>query len=128
VGVVGTCELILKKYRKRRELKSLLAVEPLHASLRDFQNRTAIELRNELTEKERTEILAKADEMLSDRNYFFMFPYQLSGVESPWNYDPIEKKYWQKKRYEETSVHTVDSPRDVKIVWEINRFKDLPVL
>ena len=66
--------------------------------------------------------------MLLDDNYFFTFPYRTRGLEDPWNFDPLEDKSWPKRQYEETRVHGHDTPRDVKIVWEINRFKDLPAL
>ncbi|MFI5264301.1 MAG: alginate lyase family protein, partial [Candidatus Kapaibacterium sp.] len=59
---------------------------------------------------------------------FFTFIHHLKDIADPWNYDPVEKKYWIKKYYEETRIHSPDTPRDVKIVWEINRFKYLPLL
>ena len=73
-------------------------------------------------------IIERADAMLADENYVFTFIHHLKNISDPWNYDPLENKYWQKKRYEETRVHSPESPKDVKIVWEINRFKYLPLL
>ncbi len=77
---------------------------------------------------ERNAIIARAEAMCHDENRFFTFPYTLHGIDRPWNYDPIEKKYWPERHYTESELHAADTPNDVKIVWEINRFKDLPTL
>ncbi len=74
------------------------------------------------------QIFERADSMLRDENYVFTFPYSIRRLQQPWNYDPIEEKYWPKRFYSETLLHASDTPKDVKIVWEINRFKDLPAL
>ena len=73
-------------------------------------------------------ILAMADAMLRDENTFFTFPYRLRGIDRVWEFDPLEKKYWPRRHYSERHLHAPDTPRDAKIVWEINRFADLPVL
>ena len=73
-------------------------------------------------------ILAKADAMLRDENCFFTFPYRFRRIDRPWEFDPMERKYWPRRRYSEQALHAEDTPQDVKIVWEINRFKDLPTL
>ena len=73
-------------------------------------------------------IIAKADGMLHDENTFFTFRYHLRGIERRWEFDPLEKKYWPRRHYTEKQLHSADTPRDVKIVWEINRFTDLPTL
>jgi hypothetical protein len=80
------------------------------------------------SEAHRALILASADRMLADENMFFTFPYQLRAVERPWNFDPIERKHWPARHYTEQLLHAADTPKDVKIVWEINRFKDLPTV
>src|SRR5205085_4694344 len=43
-------------------------------------------------------------------------------------YDPLEKKHWPRRHYTEKKLHAADTPSDAKIVWEINRFKDLTIL
>lgn len=73
-------------------------------------------------------IIRKADAILRDENIFFTFPYHTKGVDRPWEYDPIERKYWPRRHYTEQILHSHDTPSDVKIVFEINRFKDLPTL
>jgi hypothetical protein len=81
-----------------------------------------------LSEADRGAILQCADAMLLDANEFFSFPYQTKGIERPWNYDPLARQHWPRRFYSERILHGHDTPKDVKIVWEINRFKDLPVL
>jgi len=72
-------------------------------------------------------VLERAEAMLRDENLFFTFPYQ-TRLERPWEYDPFEQKHWPRRHYTEQKLHGPDTPRDVKIVWEINRFKDLTTL
>lgn len=73
-------------------------------------------------------ILAQADAMLRDENIFFSFPYRTKRIDRPWEFDPIENKSWPRRHYTEHKLHDTDTPKDVKIVFEINRFKDLPIL
>ncbi len=124
LGLIDAMRLIAEKYLKHRRLLALLKQTPGALTLRTRSESIPLTI----DDKEKEEILLKADAMLADKNYFFTFAYKIAEIDDPWNYDPLEGKYWQKKHYEETTVHTIDSPRDVKIVWEINRFKDLPVL
>ncbi|HEY6170639.1 MAG TPA: alginate lyase family protein [Candidatus Kapabacteria bacterium] len=123
LGISGTLSLILEKNKKKKRIASLLANHGGIATLKQFDI-----LPPTLTPEEESVIIEKADAMLRDENFFFTFPYKTRDIEDPWNYDPLEDKRWHKKHYEETRVHTADSPKDVKIVWEINRFKDLPIL
>lgn len=123
LGLIRTLSLILEKRKKKIRIASLLAKHDGIATLKQFEI-----LAPSLTPEEETAIIEKADAMLRDENFFFTFPYKTQDIEDPWNYDLLEEKYWQKKHYEETRVHGADTPKDVKIVWEINRFKDLPVL
>jgi hypothetical protein len=123
LGIGGTLSLILEKRKKKIRIASLLAHHEASAALKPFEI-----LAPSLTPEEAAAIIEKADAMLRDENFFFTFPYKTQGIQDPWNYDPFEDRYWQKKYYEETRVHGADTPKDVKIVWEINRFKDLPVL
>jgi hypothetical protein len=123
LGIGGTIHLLAQKRAKRKRLAALL-----HETLGSAKLITAKNISIEISDKERTTIIERADELLNDENYLFTFSLHLKGMPDLWNYDPIEKKYWQKKGYEETQVHSADTPRDVKIVWEINRFKYLPLL
>ncbi|HYM19414.1 MAG TPA: alginate lyase family protein [Candidatus Kapabacteria bacterium] len=124
LGLAGTVKLLIKKRRKAKYLTSDLIITNSVATLKKDISYAPIEL----TEEEKRTIIDEADEMLLDENLFFSFRYHLQNIHDPWNYDPLEKKYWPKRKYEETLVHSDDTPRDVKIVWEINRFKDLPIL
>ena len=72
--------------------------------------------------------IERASAMLRDENYFFTFPYSTRDTQRPWEYDPLERKYWPRRHYTEQQLHAADTPSDAKIVWEINRFKDLPTL
>ncbi len=137
LGMGSTLLLLAQKRAKKKRLAKLLQIYPGAAKLSDAVGRTFLSGSKETsrtdmnvrpTEEEIATITERADEMLRDENYFFTFLHHLKGIPDPWNYDPIEKKYWQKKNYEETQVHSGDTPRDVKIVWEINRFKYLPLL
>jgi hypothetical protein len=76
----------------------------------------------------REAILAFAESLLRDENYFFTFPYRTRDVDRPWEFDPIEGKHWPRRHYTERTLHAHDTPRDVKIIFEINRFKDLTAL
>ena len=125
LGVSGTVKLLAEKRDKKARLKKLLlGVQHDAALILSLNEAKSIEINPNEIEA----ILEKADAMLLDKNFFFTFQYATKGIDDPWNYDPLEKKYWQKRQYEETRVHGIDTPRDVKIVWEINRFKDLPTL
>ncbi len=123
LGIIRTLSLILEKRKKKKRIASLLANHDGIATLKQFDI-----LPPSLTPEEENTIIEKADAMLRDENFFFTFPYKTKDINDPWNYDPFENKHWQKKHYDETRVHSADTPKDVKIVWEINRFKDLPVL
>jgi hypothetical protein len=124
IGVRRTLLLVIQKFVKKRRLQKAYSIIPPPFSMRSIP--AAIEPK--ISDEERAAILTKADAMLADENYFFSFRYHLHSTDDPWNFDPLEKKYWPKRHYEETKVHGADTPSDVKIVWEINRFKDLPYL
>lgn len=123
LGIRRTISLIFEKQKKKKRIEAVLAHHNGFASLRQFETPAPA-----FTPEEKLALIEKADAMLRDENFFFTFPYKTTHIEDPWNYDPLEKRYWQKKRYEETRVHGNDTPKDVKIVWEVNRFKDLPLL
>ncbi len=79
-------------------------------------------------ESDRSAILRLADAMLRDDNFFFEFPNHTRDLDRVWEFDPIEKRYWPRRHYTERKLHDRDTPHDAKIVFEINRFKDLPIL
>jgi hypothetical protein len=124
LGPLGTIDLVRRKYLKRARYKQML---------RDVPRSQAVAVLRAKAQSKRVppyerSIIDLADAMLRDENKFFTFDYQTKGVERPWDYDPIEKKYWPPRHYTEQHLHARDTPRDAKIVWEINRFKDLPTL
>ncbi|MEP7233923.1 MAG: alginate lyase family protein [Ignavibacteriota bacterium] len=124
VGILGTLRLVNEKRRKRKRLSILLGGPSGFATLLSNEGSP----KPDVDEKEQVTILERAGEMIDDENYFFTFLHHLKGISEPWNFDPIEGKYWNKKPYEETKLRSQDSPKDVKIIWEINRFKYLPLL
>lgn len=79
-------------------------------------------------DSERQEIISNANEMLRDENAYFTFRYLTRGLARPWNYDPSVHMWWPQRHYTEQELHAEDTPQDAKMVWEINRFKDLPTL
>ncbi len=123
LGLAGTLRLIAEKQAKHRRISALLN-RPSEVVSKSFHLGFPLAIDEEAKQK----IIERADEMLRDENYVFTFLHHLHTAEDPWNYDPVEKKYWPKKQYEETAVHNADTPKDVKIVWEVNRFKYLPLL
>jgi hypothetical protein len=124
LGLPGTVRLLAEKHAKKRRLVKLLRAKHGIAKLITTGNGNKLYPSNE----ELITLIERADEMIRDENYVFTFLHHFKNIPDVWNYDPIEKKYWPKKRYEETRVHSADTPQDVKIVWEINRFKYLPLL
>ncbi len=128
LGARGTVILIAEKYAKKNRLKQLLALpESAHNKVEILEpSRESIDPATLQPEKET--VMPMASQMLADENLVFSFTHHLHNINDPWNYDPIEKKYWQKQQYEETQLRLPDVPRDVKIVWEVNRFKYLPLL
>jgi hypothetical protein len=124
IGLRSTILLIAEKSAKKRRLAKLIKSRHGAANLIGLGTDRKINP----TDEEIITIIERADEMLRDDNYVFTFLHSLKNISDPWNFDPLEKKYWPKKQYEETNVHSAESPKDVKIVWEINRFKYLPLL
>ncbi len=128
LGARDTVILIAEKYAKKNRLKQLLALsESAHKQVEIIQpSKEGIDLTTLQPEQE--SVMQIASQTLADENFVFSFTHHLHTINDPWNYDPIEKKYWQKQQYEETQLRLPDVPRDVKIVWEVNRFKYLPLL
>lgn len=128
LGARGTVILIAEKYAKKNRLKQLLALpESAHKRVKILEpSKDRFDLSKLLPEKDK--VMPIASQILVDENLVFSFTHHLHNINDPWNYDPIEKKYWQKQQYEETQLRLPDVPRDVKIVWEVNRFKYLPLL
>jgi hypothetical protein len=69
---------------------------------------------------ENVEIIEQADILLDKKLRFlgrdFVFKHNIN-----WNYDPDDKKEWEKKIYDERRITYPVSPKDPKIVWELNR-------
>src|SRR5688500_9384537 len=106
LGAKGTANLLAEKRAKQIRLKKLPLSPQHHAELIIHPDETGFGVINQ-NEKEAT--IEKAELMLRDKNFFFTFPYSFQGVTDPWNYDPIEKKLWPIRRYEETKVHGLDT-------------------
>lgn len=123
-GLIGFGGVILEKYLKSRRYAKMLREVPLSHGIAVLPG---VDRRAIPEDDSADAIRNKADAMLRGENYFFTFPYSLD-IDRPWNFDPIEKKHWPERHYTESQLHAVDTPKDVKIVWEINRFKDLPAL
>jgi len=127
IGPITLFELVFRKLVKRARCGRMLRAVPQSNAVARWKALPPLE-RSAVLEADQERIIQRADAMLRDENIFFSFPYHLHGIERPWEYDPLEKKYWPHRHYSERTLHAVDTPRDVKIVWEINRFKDLPTL
>lgn len=127
IGPLHLPKLICRKLAKRARYEWMRLTLPRSKAIARWKGILNFEYQ-ESFEAGRAQILARADAMLRDENIFFSFPYRLRGIERPWEYDPIEKKHWPRHHYIERQLHAADTPRDVKIVWEINRFVDLPAL
>jgi hypothetical protein len=122
LGPLGTIDLVRRKYLKQARYKQMLREVPHSGAKAILKDRRGAENVPAFTD------LDVADAMLRDENKFFTFDYKTKGIERPWNFDPLEKKYWPGRHYTEQYLHARDTPKDAKIVWEINRFKDLPAL
>jgi Heparinase II/III-like protein/Heparinase II/III N-terminus len=127
LGLLGVSGLALRKFTRWMRYKSMLLIVPSNHHVALLKQRPESLPADEL-EKDRDAIVGHADAMLRDENIFFTFPYRAREIERPWEFDPIEKKYWPRRHFTERKLHAHDTPRDVKIVFEINRFKDLPTL
>ncbi len=124
---MGVWALARRKAAKRRAYRAMLREVPAAAGHAVLRPRIGTAW-NESLARHTEEILAQAERMLRDDNRFFSFPYRTRELERPWQYDPLERRYWPERHYTEQRLHGPDTPRDVKIVWEINRFKDLVLL
>jgi|GEM_PF-2387384 len=127
IGPMNVPGLICRKLAKRARYERMRLLLPSSKSIARWKGMELLE-ETGLLETAREPIVERAEAMLRDENIFFSFPYRLRAIERPWEYDPLEKKYWPRRHYSERELHAGDTPSDVKIVWEINRFKDLPAL
>ena len=127
IGPIKLFGLVFRKLVKRARYQRMLRVVPRSIPVAKWKAIAPLE-RPAALESDQKQIIGRADAMLRDENIFFSFPYRLQGIERPWEYDPLEKSYWPRRHYSERALHAADTPGDAKIVWEINRFKDLPTL
>ncbi|HET6512147.1 MAG TPA: hypothetical protein VFH43_08145, partial [Candidatus Kapabacteria bacterium] len=125
-GIAGFFGVMREKRQKQDRYQKMLLEVPLSRAIAVLKAWDVAAI--DISAPDRESIIRKADSMLRDENEYFTFPYRLRGVPRPWNYDPYEKLYWPRDHYTEQKLHSEDTPQDVKIVWEINRFKDLPTL
>ena len=125
-GMDGFLGVLAEKRRKQERYEKMLREVPLSGHTATLDQWKIDKISNHAATAEA--IVAKAEAMLLDKNVYFTFPYKLRGPARPWNYDPQEGLYWPERHYTEQQLHDDDTPHDVKIVWEINRFKDLPTL
>ncbi|HET6512279.1 MAG TPA: heparinase II/III family protein, partial [Candidatus Kapabacteria bacterium] len=125
-GIGGFLGVMSEKRRKQERYERMLQDVPVNDHKAELRDRTIGKIA--IADTTRQAILNRADAMLRDENFYFTFPYRLRGLERPFNYDPQEGLYWPVRHYTEQKLHDEDTPHDVKIVWEINRFKDLPTL
>jgi hypothetical protein len=126
LGPIGTLRLLFRKLQKRQRYALMLREVPKVDTIATLIQAPHRDLAP--SDRDRTDILAEAERMLADDNRYFTYPYQLREIDRAWEYDPLEKKYWPRRHYTEQQLHADDTPQDVKIVWEINRFVDLPTL
>ncbi len=125
LGPFGIVRLVFRKVGRKRRYKNMLDDVPRSSHGVVLREGTRL---GTVPADTHDHIISFADALLRDENRFFTFPYRTRGIERPWDYDPIERKHWPRRHYTERVLHALDTPKDVKIVFEINRFKDLPAL
>lgn len=125
LGPLGIARLVVRKLARARRYKKTLYDVPRSKTVAQLK---AEEPTRMVPLSHRDEILPLADALIRDENYFFTFPYRTRGIDRIWEYDPIERKHWPRRHYTERILHAPDTPQDAKIVFEINRFKELPAL
>jgi hypothetical protein len=125
-GIAGFVGVMSEKRRKQERYEKMLRDVPATKHVASLKESNVGQV--SVVDTQRELILNAAEAMLRDENKFFSFQYKLRGLQRPWNYDPFEDLYWPSDHYTEQKLHSEDTPSDVKIVWEINRFKDLPTL
>ena len=129
LGPIGTIGLIARKIVRQIRYRLMLRALPRSkdiAKLNELEASAGPRMFEASASREA--VVERAEAILRDENVFFTFLYVTRGLDRPWEFDPIERKYWSRRHYTERKLHAADTPRDVKIVWEINRFKDLPIL
>jgi hypothetical protein len=70
--------------------------------------------------KEYRRILEEADKIVHHRFYLLSHNFSFDG-DINWHLDPADGKEWDRKRYREGDLFYCGSPRDPKLVWELNR-------
>ena len=65
-------------------------------------------------------IILSSEQYLNNKFYFLGAKFEFSD-NIDWHYDPKDKKRWIIKKYDEKNINYNGSPKDVKIVWELNR-------
>lgn len=125
LGPLGAIGLVCRKVAKQNRYRAMLRDVPKSAARATlFPISWQID-GNAIKDSSATE---KANDLLLNRNRIFSWDHELWSTNQTWEYDPIEKKQWPHRHYTEKHLHAADMPRDVKIVWEINRFVELPAL
>jgi hypothetical protein len=117
LGPVGTVGLVCRKLAKRQRYERLLKTRP--------EGLATLKAHPPIVPTHGDAVVDLARSLLNGHDTIFAWPVDLNR-ERAWEYDPIEQKYWPRRHYTETHLHAADTPRDAKIVWEINRFAHLP--
>ncbi len=125
LGPLGAVGLVCRKAAKHNRYRAMLRDVPKSAA-----RAALLPLKWDPADLDPAEpsIIEKANNLLQNRNRIFSWKYELWSTDRTWEYDPVEKKHWPRRHYTESHLHTADTPRDVKIVWEVNRFVELPAL
>ncbi|MDP4198398.1 MAG: heparinase II/III family protein [Bacteroidota bacterium] len=123
LGPVGAVGLVFRKFAKKARYHAMLREVP-----KSDTPARLLPIKWNATFAADATIIERANNLLQDRNRIFSWDYSLRNVDRAWEYDPVEKKHWPRRHYTESHLHASDTPRDVKIVWEINRFVELPTL
>ena len=66
-------------------------------------------------------IIESISEQYINKKFYFLGANFNFNDNIDWHYDPKDNKRWIIKKYDERKIHYSDSPKDVKIVWELNR-------
>jgi len=115
--------IILKKIKKSIKTQKFTSFSFKHTQISKinhlFSNYEIKDYNNLFTES-LSNIILKSEEYLNKKFYFLGANFNFND-NIDWHYDPKDNKKWIIKKYDERKIHYSDLPKDVKIVWELNR-------
>jgi len=129
VGIRGTLSLLRMRVSKsvrrkwflwQRRLRKHLQYGALNSNLLFvFQDEDREFFKSHYAE-EYNRILDEADNILHHRFFLLSHHFHFDHIIN-WHLDPAEKREWVRKQYKESKLFYRGSPKDPKLVWELNR-------